>query len=139
MAELTPPNRNISLDDLLEANKARFDRIFEVQMRESAWLDPDPLPPANGDPASGPDRSDGTSSDNAAPPPPIREPAQEGAAVLMPEVARGTASRSRHPGHSAPARRPAGDASAAPRPATRTEARGAARAASLRSIRSPSI
>ena len=129
MAELTPPNRNLSLDDLLEANKARFDRIFEVQMRESAWLDPDPLPPANGDPASGPDRSDGTSSDNAAPPPPIREPAQ-GAAVLMPEVARGTASRSRHPGHSAPARRPAGDASAAPRPAPRTEARGAARAAS---------
>ena len=49
MAELTPPDRNVSLDDLLKANKARFDRIFEVQMGESARLDSDRLPPSNGD------------------------------------------------------------------------------------------
>ena len=44
MAELTPPNRNVSLDDLLEANKARFDRIFETRMRESEGLDPAGMP-----------------------------------------------------------------------------------------------
>ena len=37
MADLIPPNR-VSLDDLLEANKARFDRIFETRMRESEGL-----------------------------------------------------------------------------------------------------
>ena len=55
MAELTPPDRNVSLDDLLKANKARFDRIFETQMGESARLDSERLPPSNGDLAASPE------------------------------------------------------------------------------------
>ena len=59
MAELTPPSRNVSLDDLFEANKARFDRMFEDQMRESSRLNRDRLPTSNGDLVAPPDTSGG--------------------------------------------------------------------------------
>ena len=125
MAELTPPHRNVSLDDLLEANKARFDRIFETRMRESARLDSDRLPPANGD-LEGP-AADGTNGGGetaprlhreSPPPAPTAEPGGAG---------RPASSSSRRPDAAVTSRRPFGDVAAAPHPAPRAETRSAAR------------
>ena len=129
MADLTPPNRNVSLDDLLEANKARFDRIFEAQMGESARLDSERLPPSNGDLDAGRNASDGTNGGGrAAPSPGVASP-------RAPTARSGEDGSSASPapgaGSAAPARRPAGDTAAAPRPAARAEGRAAALAAAL--------
>ena len=130
MAELTPPNRNVSLDDLLQANKARFDRIFETQMGESARLDRDRLPSSNGDLDAGPDMQGGPDgSDRAAassgPESPARVPAARyaGDGHFAPAPAR--------PGSAATAPRPARDSAAASRHAPRAETRAAATASSL--------
>ena len=136
MAELTPPNRNVSLDDLLEANKARFDRIFEVQMRESARIDPNRLPPTNGDLEPGPTPLDGTDGGDEAAHAPNRESPPHAFAARSGSI-RSPAPTSRRPDSTvpsrfprpaAPARRPAGDTAAAPYPAPRDEKRSAARA-----------
>ena len=126
MAELTPPNRNVSLDDLLKANKARFDRIFETQMGESARLSRDRLPTSNGDleTPGGTDRSDeGTSSPGTVSP--MRSPAARSAQDGYP------ASPSPRPGSAVSARREAVDTAAAPRPVARAERRAAASLGSL--------
>ena len=134
MAELTPPDRNVSLDDLLKANKARFDRIFEVQMGESARLDSDRLPPSNGDLEVRADPSNetdggGTASTHSYPSASLtlaagavgsRSPAARSGDSAPPAAPR------HRTGPTAPARRPAGDTAAAPRPAARAETRGAA-------------
>ena len=130
MAELTPPNRNVSLDDLLEANKARFDRIFETQMGESARLDRDRLPSSNGDLDAVPDtsgRPDG--GDRAAASSGSESPARAPTARYAEDGH--SASAPARPGSAAPARRPAGSTAAAPRPVARTESRAAAPATSL--------
>ena len=135
MAELTPPHRNVSLDDLLEANKARFDRIFEVQMRESARLDTDRLPPANGDLEASPEPSGGSGGENgggrAAPPlglePPPLDPGARPGGIARP------ASPSARPGYPRPAAGRAGEIVSAPHPLARRQKPGTARtpAASL--------
>ena len=128
MAELTPPNRNVSLDDLLEANKARFDRMFEVQMRESARLDSDRLPPANGEREPGPEPSDETTGGDKA-----AHAAARSSPPHTPVAGYGStsspASPSRRSDSATPTRRPAGHAAAAPYPVPREEKRSAARAA----------
>ena len=128
MAELTPPNRNVSLDDLLAANKARFDRMFEVQMRESARLDSDRLPPANGEREPGPEPSDGTTGGDEA-----AHAAARSSPPHTPVAGYGStsspASPSRRSDSATPTRRPAGHAAAAPYPVPREEKRSAARAA----------
>ena len=128
MAELTPPNRNVSLDDLLEANKARFDRMFEVQMRESARLDSDRLPPANGEREPGPEPSDETTGGDEA-----AHAAARSSPPHTPVAGYGStsspASPSRRSDSATPTRRPAGHAAAAPYPVPREEKRSAARAA----------
>ena len=130
MAELTPPNRNVSLDDLLQANKARFDRIFETQMGESARLDRDRLPPANGDLDAVPDTSGGPDGgDRAAASSGPESPARAPTARYAED--RHSASAPARPGSAAPARRPAGDTAAAPGSAPRAETRAAAPATSL--------
>ena len=121
MAELTPPDRNVSLDDLLQANKARFDRIFETQMGESARLDRDRLPTSNGDLdavpiASGePDGGD-TAAASSGPESPSRTPparyARDGHFASAPAQT-----------GSAAAPRPARDSAASPRPVPRAETR----------------
>ena len=127
MAELTPPDRNISLDDLLKANKARFDRIFETQMGESARLDSERLPPSNGDLAARPEPTGGADGNGEATPSPGP------ASPLHPHTARtgdpgGPASASPRPGSTMSARPPAGD-TAAPRPVARAGVRAADTAA----------
>ena len=146
MAELTPPDRNVSLDDLLKANKARFDRIFETQMGESTRLDSERLPPSNGDLAAHPEpagdthRGRGETPFSPAPESPIRPAARSGGAG-------GSATRSLRsgpsawPGDSEPTTARAGSASRTParppaadiahtafpsRPAARVETRGTA-------------
>ena len=44
MADLKPPGGGISLDDLLEANRAHFDRILGARMREARDLGRVPAP-----------------------------------------------------------------------------------------------
>ena len=128
MAELTPPNRNVSLDDLLAANKARFDRMFEVQMRESARLDSDRLPPANGEREPGPEPSDGTTGGDEA-----AHAAARSSPPHTPVAGYGStsspASPSRRSDSATPTRRSAGHAAAVPYPVPREEKRSAARAA----------
>ena len=129
MAELTPPNRNVSLDDLLEANKARFDRIFEEQMGESARLDSDRLPPTNGDLEAAPGPSgetDGETAPSHRLPSPAHAPADRAAdsgSSAAPSPLPISPARNRHPaGHS-----PAPSRTAAPRrPVARAERRTAA-------------
>ena len=126
MAELTPPSRNVSLDDLFEANKARFDQLFEVRMRESERLDPDRLPPANGDPESGPNPLDGTNDGASETAPSFGRESPPHAPAARSGAAGGAAEPSRRP--DAAARR---SAYAAPRVVSsvpREEKRGAARA-----------
>ena len=124
MAELTPPSRNVSLDDLFEANKARFDRIFETQMRESTRLDSDRLPPANGNPDTGPDPSGGTDAGEAAPSLGHRSPPH------APAVRSGDSGRpapiSPRADSAARTRRRAGETSASPHTVARAENRAAA-------------
>ena len=130
MAELTPPNRNVSLDDLLEANKARFDRIFETQMGESARLDSDRLPPANGDREPSPGTSDGANGEGGETARSSgRESSLHAAGAAAPKSAgtTGTVSPWRHPSPATATRRSARDRVGAPRPAPRQETRGAAR------------
>ena len=125
MAELTPPNRNVSLDDLLEANKARFDRIFETRMRESEGLDPAGMPFV----APAPDPLGGTGGEDGDASPPGRgaEPHVPAAGPHLPaagtEDAAGESTagstgraRSRRTGPYLAARRPAG--SLEPHPAS---------------------
>ena len=129
MAELTPPNRNVSLDDLLQANKARFDRMFEDQMRESSRLNRDRLPSSNGDlvappdTSGGPDRGDRAAA-SSGPESPARAPtaryAQDGHSASAPA----------RPGSAAPARRRAGETAASPHPVVLAENRVAATAPS---------
>ena len=141
MAELTPPDRNVSLDDLLKANKARFDRIFETQMGESARLDTDRLPTANGDLEAGPEPSCGVDDGGGASPSPALESpirpaarsgdvpgtAREGGLDEHPAArsggARRPATRSPRPG---PAVRP-GDSERPAAPSTRSASRPPAR------------
>ena len=146
MAELTPPDRNVSLDDLLKANKARFDRMFETQMGESTRLDSERLPPSNSDLAAHPEpagdthRGRGETSFSPAPESPIRPAARSGGGG-------GPATRSLRsgpsawPGDSEPTTARPGSASRTParlpaagiahtafpsRPAARAETRGTA-------------
>ena len=130
MAELTPPNRNVSLDDLLQANKARFDRIFETQMGESARLDRDRLPSSNGDLEVKQEPSDGVDGGGEAAPSPGPGSPVHSSTVRFGDTA-GPASPSPRPGSAATAGRPARDAAAAPRFASRAETRAAAPAGSL--------
>ena len=130
MAELTPPNPNVSLDDLLKANKARFDRIFETQMGESARLDTDRLPPANGDLEAGPEPTgDADRSGEATASPGGESPAHFRTARTR-DPGRPTSS-SPNPSSTTRAPHPAGGTSAARRPAARAEPRTAAPAGSL--------
>ena len=127
MAELTPPNRNASLDDLLKANKARFDRIFEVQMGESARLDSERLPPSNGDLATNPESAGDIHRGHGGEA--AHSPAGESPAY-SPTARAGDIGRSAlspaHPMSRTPARRPAAHTAAPPRPVARTETRRAA-------------
>ena len=128
MAELTPPDRNISLDDLLKANKARFDRIFETQMGESARLDSERLPPSNGDLAARPELAGDADGSGEA------TLSSGGESPLHPHTARtgdpgGPASASQRPGSTMSVHPPAGDTAAAPRPVARAGIRAADTAA----------
>ena len=130
MAELTPPDRNISLDDLLKANKARFDRIFETQMGESARLDSERLPPSNGDLAARPEPTDDADRSGET----THSPGSE--SPVHSHTARtgdpGTpASASPRPGSMTSTHPPAGNTAAAPRLAPRAERRAAVPAAAL--------
>ena len=127
MAELIPPNRHVSLDDLLEANKARFDRIFEDRMQESAGLDPDRLPPANGDLEPGPDSMDGTDGGDGAARTLGREPPPHTPAARTGSIGSASAP-SRRPDSAGPARRRIESTAAAGHPVPRAEKRGADRA-----------
>ena len=129
MAELTPPNRNVSLEDLLKANKARFDRIFEVQMGESARLDSDRLPATNGDLEVGPDPSGDTNGGEAAPSHDPRSPSRATAARSGDSGS--PAAPANRPASRAPTRRPTADTAAPPRPAARAERRTPAPAGAL--------
>ena len=126
MAELTPPSRNVSLDDLFEANKARFDQLFEVRMRESERLDPDRLPPANGDRESGPNPLDGTNDGASETAPSFGRESPPHAPAARSGGAGGAAEPSRRP--DAAARRPAYAAPRVVSSVPREEKRGAARA-----------
>ena len=134
MAELTPPDRNVSLDDLLKANKARFDRVFETQMGESARLDSDRLPPANGDLEVREDPSNDTDGGGTASthshPSVSRAPAAGDGASGSPAARSGYSAPPAAPPHrtgsTALAPRPADDTAAPPRPAARAESRGSA-------------
>ena len=141
MAELTPPSRNVSLDDLLEANKARFDRIFETQMGESARLDSDRLPPpANGDRERAPGLSDGANGGGGETAwSSGRASSRQGAGAAEPAGAGATATRPagtirpggsprRRPDPDTPARRSAGNGVGAHRPAPREQTQAATRA-----------
>ena len=132
MAELTPPDRNVSLDDLLKVNKARFDRIFEVQMGESARLDSDRLPPANGDLEVRADPSNETHGGGTA------STHSHSSAARAPAAGAGYSAPPAAPPHrtgpAAPARRPADDTAAAPRPVARAEPRAAAPPSSLAAL-----
>ena len=130
MAELTPPHRNVSLDDLLEANKARFDRIFETQMGESARLDRDRLPSSNGDLEVKQEPSDSVDGGGEAAPSPGPGSPVHSSTGRSGDTA-GPASPSPRPGSAAAAGRPARDSAAAPRLAPRAETRAAAPASSL--------
>ena len=124
MAELTPPDRNVSLDDLLRVNKARFDRIFETQMGESARLDSERLPPSNNDPAARPEPTgDADGSGEATHSPGVRSPVHSHAARTG--TPRRPASASPRTGSTTSARPPAGDTAAPPRPAARIESSAA--------------
>ena len=128
MAELTPPDRNVSLDDLLKANKARFDRIFEVQMGESARLDSDRLPPTNGDLEVREDPSNETDGGGTASthshPSASHAPAAGAGESRSPAARSGYSAPPAAPPHrtgpTTPARRPADDTAA------RAETRGTA-------------
>ncbi len=52
MTDLNPPARTVSLDDLLKANKAQFDRIFATQMTEIGLVEASRLPATEADIAS---------------------------------------------------------------------------------------
>ena len=137
MAELAPPSRNVSLDDLLEANKARFDRIFEVRMREATRLDPSRVPPADGglmpahgDPEGGAEQAGGADASGESALSPARGAPSSPPAARRADPGR-HAAPSRRPGSAALAPRhgPDADPSAAPWSVAREERRGAAPAA----------
>ena len=130
MAELTPPNPNVSLDDLLEANKARFDRMFESQMGESARLDSQRLPPSNGDLVANPQPTDSADGSAEATHPPARESPMRSATHRTGDTGR-PASPSSRSDSVPPARRPPSDTAAGPRPAASAVRRAAAPAGSL--------
>ena len=126
MAELTPPNRNVSLDDLLKANKARFDRMFESQMGESSRLDSQRLPTSNGD-LEAPGATNG--GDAATPPLGWQSPTHP-AAPGSGDTESGDTGRpappAPRPSSGAPTRRPGTDSAAAPRHIPRAAAAAAA-------------
>ena len=130
MTKLTPPDRNASLDDLLKANKARFDRIFETQMGESARLDSERLPPSNGDLAARPEPTDDANRSGEATHSPGSESPVHSRTARIGDPGR-PASASPRSGFTTSTHPLAGDTIAAPRPAARAERRAAAPAASL--------
>ena len=130
MAELTPPNRNVSLDDLLEANKARFDRIFEEQMGESARLHSERLPPSNGDLEGSRNPLAATNDGGEADPSAGLESAPHAPAARATDAGRSTRPSPRR-GSAAAARPPDRATAAAARPVARTESRAADPAVAL--------
>ena len=70
MAEVRPPGAGISLDELLEANRAQFDRILGARLREAEGLGRD-LAPLVGDaaPAESSSSASGHGADSASPGP----------------------------------------------------------------------
>ena len=127
MAELTPPDRNISLDDLLEVNRARFNRIFETQMQESAKLDPDSLPPANGDLDTSTDPLDGANFGAGAVLPPLGESLSHASTARSGETHVGPSPARHRDSTARPGRRLAADAAATSRSVpSRARNRGAA-------------
>ena len=133
MAELTPPDRSVSLDDLLKANKARFDRIFETQMGESARLDSERLPPSNGDLAARPESTDDADRSGETTHSPDSEPSAHSHTARTGNPGR-PASASPRPGSTTSTRPPASDTAAAPRPVAHVERRAAAPPHSLKSL-----
>ena len=125
-----PRTRNVSLDDLLKANKARFDRIFETQMGESARLDSERLPPSNGDLAARPEPTDDANRSGEATHSPGGESPVHSRTARTAAPGR-PASASPRPGSTTSARPSAPDTVAAPRPVARAEPRAAAPAGAL--------
>ena len=102
MAELKPPGAGISLDDLLEANRAHFDRILGARLREARDLGREPtLLPGAGAPADLPSPADGN---GAGPARSSRGPARPRAPARpqrAPPVAPAPAAGSSAPGRAA--------------------------------------